>query len=320
MDEQLLSIIVNGFNSSEIEHFLKVEITPETARKMLQFNIGNIPEQKAKILKYSNLMSAGKWKFNGDAIRFSDNGKLIDGQNRLKGCVESGVTILTNVITGLPEDVFNTIDQGRVRYSSHLLAREYRADISNNSEARMISTAITKTLKHDLGFSQGSGLLDINGTKEKIKIDISVISDYFSKNTKIISQARYIKENYNPGIFPMATILFFYHMGSRFNTEFSKIFLAKSILGVGLESKETLSLLHNTLIKIGASKRWSALDKENTLIKVWNSIGKKGFKSITHERNLKISKRDDGPQFFSPPKEEVIFQMLNDGLLASESD
>lgn len=96
-------------------------ITPKMASEMLRGNVRNRPLNKRHVEFYSSEMALGRWKLNGDSIRF--NGKsLIDGQHRLAACIKAGVPFETLVISNLDPDVFDTIDAGRKRTAADTFA------------------------------------------------------------------------------------------------------------------------------------------------------------------------------------------------------
>jgi hypothetical protein len=60
-------------------------------------------------------MRRGEWRVNGEAIKISRDGKILDGQHRLMAVLEADVAIETLVITGLEPEAQETMDQGRAR-------------------------------------------------------------------------------------------------------------------------------------------------------------------------------------------------------------
>ena len=50
-------------------------------------------------------MKAGKWCLNGEAIEFDTNGKLKNGQHRLRAVIKSGVAIDCVVVRGVDPDI-----------------------------------------------------------------------------------------------------------------------------------------------------------------------------------------------------------------------
>ena len=51
----------------------------------------------------------------GDTIKFTKSGDLADGQHRLDLCKETGKPLVTHVVFGIEDDVFDILDQGKRR-------------------------------------------------------------------------------------------------------------------------------------------------------------------------------------------------------------
>lgn len=99
-----------------------VTITPSMATMMLESNSNNRKLDDRIVAQYARDMSQGSWKINGETIKFSSTGKLLDGQHRLHGCVRSGHDLVTMMVEGLDDAVFTTIDMGKKRKTSQILA------------------------------------------------------------------------------------------------------------------------------------------------------------------------------------------------------
>jgi hypothetical protein len=91
------------------------QVTPELAEEWLGRNSHNRPLRNNRVAELAGAMKRGEWTLNGDAIRWSRDGVLLDGQHRLWAVVESGVSITTVVIRGLDESVQETMDTGARR-------------------------------------------------------------------------------------------------------------------------------------------------------------------------------------------------------------
>jgi hypothetical protein len=117
-------------------------ITPEIASSWLErCNSHNRDLQQSTVDTYASDMAAGRWHFNGDAIRFSRNGVLLDGQHRLWAIVQSGCTQTSVVVRGLPDPAQLTIDLGKRRTPKDQL---HMADIPvSNSVAAAIGVYLT---------------------------------------------------------------------------------------------------------------------------------------------------------------------------------
>lgn len=101
-----------------------VTMTPQWAEALLANNPKNRKPKQGHIAALARDMQRGDWQLNGDAIRVSQEGVLLDGQHRLLACVKSGVAFQTILIRGLSADVRATIDSGAVRtYADRLSMR-----------------------------------------------------------------------------------------------------------------------------------------------------------------------------------------------------
>ena len=69
-------------------------LTPELATKLLARNTHNRTISSSRIRQYAADMAAGNWAFNGEAIKVSEGGQILDGQHRLRAVIESDVTII----------------------------------------------------------------------------------------------------------------------------------------------------------------------------------------------------------------------------------
>lgn len=85
-------------------------ITPEMAAAWLTQNKHNRRQRRASINKYARDMSRGRWMENGTGIAFDLDGNMIDGQHRLEGCVLSGKSFWSLVVTNLPAEAQDTLD------------------------------------------------------------------------------------------------------------------------------------------------------------------------------------------------------------------
>ena len=68
-------------------------VTPEMAAEWLKTNERNRTPNRDKMEKIKNDMQEGNFEFTHQAIAFDKEGNLIDGQHRLTGIVETGVTV-----------------------------------------------------------------------------------------------------------------------------------------------------------------------------------------------------------------------------------
>lgn len=85
-------------------------VTPDQAHALLGLNNLNRNVRRRHVKKLAGAMARGEWQLNGDAIRVSEDGELLDGQHRLLSCIEADTPFITLVIEGLPKSARSTID------------------------------------------------------------------------------------------------------------------------------------------------------------------------------------------------------------------
>lgn len=92
-----------------------IEVSPALAEKWLQKNTHNRKLVTARVAQYAADMRKGDWQFNGEAIKLAADGTILDGQHRLEAILDADVTLQLLVITGLPLQAQESMDQGRPR-------------------------------------------------------------------------------------------------------------------------------------------------------------------------------------------------------------
>ncbi|AEK10040.1 hypothetical protein FDH96_gp127 [Mycobacterium phage Rey] len=93
----------------------RIDVSPALAQSWLEGNRNNRPLNTKHVQMLASAIQSGRFQFNGDTIRISKDGTLLDGQHRLNAIIESDATVPMLVVFGLDEDVVSTIDQGRPR-------------------------------------------------------------------------------------------------------------------------------------------------------------------------------------------------------------
>lgn len=114
-------------------------VTPELAEEWLGKNEHNRHVRASRVVGLSRAMRLGLWEFNGAAIRFDADGRLLDGQHRLYAVVESRVPIWAVVVRGLDSEAQNTVDIRVQRMVFDQLQREGLEDARRRAAvARLI--------------------------------------------------------------------------------------------------------------------------------------------------------------------------------------
>lgn len=135
---------------------MKVEvmtITPPLAREWMERNIGNRHMRAAVVERYARDMEADAWQLNGETIVLNGD-RILDGQHRLRACIQSGRSFQSVVVTDADSDVMRTIDQGLSRNSADVLRwRGYTLDPNN------LAAAVSLTMRWDQGILLRGGMI-----------------------------------------------------------------------------------------------------------------------------------------------------------------
>lgn len=96
-------------------------ITPADAAKMLESNKENRRLRIRLVRQYARDLAQGRWTDNNDAICFTADGRLINGQHRLEAVVSSGQPMRALVARGVSDEAQHQMDAGARRTASDAL-------------------------------------------------------------------------------------------------------------------------------------------------------------------------------------------------------
>lgn len=124
-----------------------ITFTPELATWILENlnRTGNRKRKPERIQRYAKAMSQGDWVLTGETIIFAKTGALLDGQNRLSGCVRAGKKFRTHVVFGIEDDAFITMNSGKARTPGDLF---FTAGIADSA---LVSGAVRWLMIYDKG-------------------------------------------------------------------------------------------------------------------------------------------------------------------------
>lgn len=88
----------------------RISVTPEIAMRLLEANKLNRPLSGGHAERIARQIVNGDWKFNGDTIKITDDGDVLDGQHRLWAIIEAKTAVDTMIVGGIEREAFATID------------------------------------------------------------------------------------------------------------------------------------------------------------------------------------------------------------------
>lgn len=231
------------------------EITPELAQEWLGMNTHNRHLRERTVATLAAAIERDEWVINGDMIRFSADGVLIDGQHRLHAVVKAGKPITSWVIRGLPAVVQETIDTGNHRGYHDVLA------LRGELHATAVSAALVWCFRIETEQVRSMKLKPTNGQKDEI----------LRANPQIRESV--IKVNYWGPHIPVAkSILGALHWRlALIDEDQADQFFGRVADGIGLEAGNPILLLRNILYTWGRGRdRIEDYVKYAHIVTAWN--------------------------------------------------
>jgi|WetSurMetagenome_2_1015567.scaffolds.fasta_scaffold102778_2 hypothetical protein len=234
-----------------------VTITPQMAQMMLESNTANRKLDDRIVAQYARDMSNGSWKINGETIKFSSTGKLLDGQHRLHASVRSGHDLVTMMVEGLEDDTFTTIDVGKKRTAGQILSIAGYANTARlASVVRYINIVERKILRPTLGGSA------IGMTSQQIM-------EWIEAHTFVIEA---IKEGEKLGkICSKAVASAAYYLMYLRDPELAHRYFVGLFTGENLKAGEPALVVRNRLIGLTGTEKKS-LEQLAIIIRGWNAL------------------------------------------------
>ncbi|WP_152664009.1 hypothetical protein [Sphingomonas sp. SRS2] len=96
-------------------------IDPAMADSLLADRGPNRTVSAVVIAKYARDIEAGRWRLNGQTIKISSSGRLLDGQHRLEAGKKAKKPFPAIIVEGLPDEIISSLDIGRRRATSDIL-------------------------------------------------------------------------------------------------------------------------------------------------------------------------------------------------------
>lgn len=253
-------------------HTQVLEITPEFARIMLEHNEDNRNIRPAKLEQIKSDMKAGRFQFNGDTIKFSKDGKLNDGQHRLKAIFETNKSQKLLVVFGVERDSRTTVDIGATRtVGDHMAVQGWPYATTIASVARMC-----------IGYERAEG----KGFTRPSEISVGEIIDRASNDQLLQECASYAASN--TGKFKnfgsQGVVGFCFYQFSKRRPLEAKTFIEGVRTGANLNEGSPIRLLRDKMMN---SPRLTKVQKIEAYIRAWNAwINDEPLKRLSVMSNL----------------------------------
>jgi hypothetical protein len=234
-------------------------VTPQRAAEWLVKNTHNRPEKPGAIRRYVLDMVAGQWDLNGESIKFNGDGRLLDGQNRLRACIEAGTSFRTVVVRGATGQ--ETIDMGVPRRLADILKLQGEVSVID------LAAAVTR-----LWNFERDPLDTSRGFSPTIHVALSFLADHPGLRESIgpasvVRKAVGLRGSVGAAMHYITTSL---------DAEDAEMFWAKLSSGADLGIEDPIFHLRNTLLadRLGSRRnpRMTTVREWALTAKTWNAF------------------------------------------------
>jgi hypothetical protein len=213
------------------EAILRVLVTPAIAGRWLQTNRRNRILRPHLIKRYAQQMREGRWTLNGECIKFTASGYLLDGQHRLRAIIEADVPVVLEVRVGLPESAGLTIDTGAVRTATDVISMRGLTQW----ESRVMAGAIRLLLNHERSGAMWS----------VARVDNRDVDDYFTAHQPLYVSLHSIKSacHQHSRLYPFPLALALHFLFAHVDSHDADNFFYRLYHGVNIRGDEALHWL-----------------------------------------------------------------------------
>jgi hypothetical protein len=242
-------------DASELDIAIET-ITPARAEQFLTLNDNNRKIIPRVAEKYARDMRAGSWALNGQTLKVSTTGRLLDGQHRCYAAMKTGKSFRVIVVNGLPDAIFETLDSGPVRSLGEVLGTRGERNVNS------LAAALQKLWLYEQDLPTYSSL---RGSHAEL---LSVLE----QNPGIRDSVQYTLSHGRdvvPGGIAGAT----HYLAARWNREQADHFMARVGDGAELKLHDPILRFRELMLRNRANKRdpYREVEKWALMIKAVNA-------------------------------------------------
>jgi hypothetical protein len=227
-------------------------ITPEMAKSFLAKNTRNRGLKISQVNALARDIAEGRWKINGDALRFAADGTMLDGQHRCFAVVKADKPVHALVVEGLESDAYDTIDIGCIRTLGDVFGQKGKA------RPHACAAAVSILEKFRSG--------NIYGPHRKLNTESDRLIESYPRIERSVEVCRN-----NERLMPPSILVACHYLFAEKDPQAADAFVHDVVTGAQLEEGDPVLLLRSRLVKNSVSK--AKLKKEYIMaltIKAWN--------------------------------------------------
>ncbi|MFW6869214.1 hypothetical protein ACOACQ_17635 [Nocardioides sp. CPCC 206347] len=234
-----------------------VDVTPELAETWLSRNPNNRNIRRAVVDGYARDIEAGRWRLNGETIKFGPRGQLLDGQHRLSAVAQTGVTIPMVVVRDLADDVMATVDTGAKRSYADALK------LAGEENTSTLAAVVRRAVMWERGMRTNSGAIRPTALE---------MDDFLERNPGIRASADLASRLASRERLPASVIGLCHFLFSQLDSDAATWFFLRVADGDGIPATDPIAVLRNRVIKLRVSGgRINETEGLALTIRAWNA-------------------------------------------------
>lgn len=235
-----------------------INVTPDLAASWLNGNTVNRKIREAAVNQYASDMIAGRWTLTNDAICFSPEGLLLNGQHRLNAVVAADETVAMLVMRNVPVEVMGNMDAGIKRTGSDFFGFHGETN----------TAALASALKLALLYTDGRIYKD----RKVQSVSNGEMQDFLAENPEIRDSVVWIYANARTvDLSPTVKIVGHWLFSAASTREQADTFFELLATRIGLPKGSPILALDSRIREMRRFKtRLNHREELSLLVKAWN--------------------------------------------------
>lgn len=234
-----------------------VDVSPEMAEQWLSRNSNNRNLRGQVIASYARDMTNGSWVLNGETVKISSAGQLLDGQHRLNAVVDAGVTVPMIVVRDIAPEVMPTVDAGARRTYADALR------MAGEENTSVLAAVARRALLWDRGYRTKTGSLSPTATE---------LTAFLEQHMRLRGSAEVASKIASKTLLPASIIGLCHWLFSDLDPDEAGEFLSRLADGDGLAADDPIAALRNRIVKMRVGGgRVNETEAIALLVMAWNA-------------------------------------------------
>jgi hypothetical protein len=236
-----------------------VTVTPIIADLLLKKNPDNRNLLVARLADIRADLENGAWVFNGESIVISKDGLINDGQHRLVACRDSGVSLRTMMVFGVPRSTRLTVDQGTARSAANYL------EMSGDRNGATVIAAVARLLWQHVRYGEIDFRQSNTKRRQPTKGEIlNVVAEKRASLTKSIARADKLAKQFGS----KSLIAFCHYVFAQKDEEAADLFISRFLDGVALSKGNPI---HELRQRILLDPKMPQRQRLEMIFRAWNA-------------------------------------------------